>query len=117
MITIQKIAQVAHETNKAYCETIVGDYSQPSWEDAPDWQKDSAVNGVMAIQTGEIKSPMQSHENWLKEKEKEGWVYGEVKDPEKKVHPCMVPFGKLPPDQQVKDLLFFEIVSTLLKLP
>ena len=110
------IAKVAHEANKAYCETL-GDNSQTSWEDAPDWQKDSAVNGVMSIQLGEIKSPMQSHENWLKEKEIDGWVWGEVKDPEKKTHPCMVPFGDLPPEQQVKDFLFFDIVSNLLKLP
>ena len=41
-----KIAQVAHEINKAYCEAI-GDNSQLSWEDAPDWQKDSAMKSVL----------------------------------------------------------------------
>lgn len=35
-----KIAQVAHEINKAYCEAI-GDNSQVSWENAPERQKDS----------------------------------------------------------------------------
>ena len=107
------IAKVAHEANKAYCETL-GDNSQIPWEDAPDWQKDSAVNGVMSIQTGEITKPEESHENWLKEKDKNGWIYGEVKDAELKTHPCITPFDKLPKEQQMKDHLFFQIVSTLL---
>ncbi|KKK91689.1 hypothetical protein LCGC14_2710430 [marine sediment metagenome] len=107
------IAKVAHEANKAYCETL-GDNSQTPWEDAPDWQKDSAVNGVMSIQTGEITKPEESHENWLKEKDKNGWIYGEVKDAELKTHPCITPFDKLPKEQQMKDHLFFQIVSTLL---
>ena len=33
---VEQIAQVAHELNKAYCESL-GDNSQPSWEDAPEW--------------------------------------------------------------------------------
>ena len=36
---IVQIAMVAHETNRAYCESI-GDNSQPKWEDAPEWQKE-----------------------------------------------------------------------------
>ena len=39
------IAKVAHTVNKAYCETL-GDYSQPSWDEAPEWQKASALQGV-----------------------------------------------------------------------
>lgn len=33
-----------------------------------------------------------SHENWLRDKEKDGWTFGPVKDAEKKEHPCFVPF-------------------------
>ena len=42
---VEQIAQVAHEINQAYCEAL-GDNSQTSWEDAPQWQKESAVLGV-----------------------------------------------------------------------
>ncbi len=45
IMNVDKIAEVGHETNRAYCETI-GDFSQPSWGNAPDWQKDSAIGGV-----------------------------------------------------------------------
>lgn len=103
------IAKICHETNRAYCETI-GDYSQPSWEEAPQWQRDSAVNGVKLHLEGDV-TPEQSHENWMKEKEADGWKYGEVKDPEKKLHPCMVPYSELPITQRRKDLLFKAVVD------
>ena len=111
-----KIAKVAHEANRAYCETL-GDNSQPSWFDALLWQKDFAMNGVRAIFDGTVTRPEEAHENWLKEKENDGWVFGETKDPEKKTHPCMLPFSDLPEEQQAKDLLFFDIVTTLIKIP
>jgi hypothetical protein len=116
-LTISEIAKVCHQTNKAYCESV-GDNSQPNWENAPDWQKESAINGVKAVQKtlnqGEIPNPASSHEGWLKEKEATGWKYGEIKDPEKKEHPCMVPYEKLPPFQKMKDHLFIAVATRLL---
>lgn len=40
-----RIARVAHEVNRAYCQSL-GDKSQARWEEAPQWQRDSAVAGV-----------------------------------------------------------------------
>ncbi|KKN09059.1 hypothetical protein LCGC14_1050460 [marine sediment metagenome] len=114
MLDILGIARVAHETNRAYCRSL-GDASQPSWRDTPGWQVDSAAKGVLAIRDGSVTKPEQSHENWLKEKEETGWKYGPEKDPDKKLHPCMVPFSKLPKEQQMKDHLFFAVVTTLLQ--
>jgi hypothetical protein len=42
------IARVCHEVNRAYC-TSLGDESQLPWDSAPQWQKDSAINGVRFI--------------------------------------------------------------------
>ncbi len=106
------MAQVAHETNRAYCRTI-GDNSQPTWEDAPGWQKDSAVNGVEFHLDNPEAGCSASHESWLKEKESDGWKYGEVKDAEKKEHPCFVPYNELPDEQKVKDALFVGVVRAL----
>lgn len=107
-----QIAKVVHEANRAYCQTL-GDDSQLSWSEAPAWQRDSAVNGVEGIVSGRITKPEQSHESWLAEKERTGWKYGPVKDAEKKEHPCFVPYGELPPEQQVKDAIFFGIVRAM----
>lgn len=108
---IEQIAKTAHEVNRAYCVSI-GDKSQPSWEDAPDWQKKSAVNGVKFHIENPDAKPEDSHNSWLKEKETDGWKYGEVKDPEKKEHPCFVPYDKLPQEQKTKDYLFIGVVRS-----
>ena len=99
-----KIAKLCHQVNKAYCEAL-GDTSQPEWDEAPEWQRQSAMDGVDFHLNNET-TPAESHENWLKQKEAEGWKYGEVKDPEKKEHPCFVPFESLPEWQRAKDHIF-----------
>ena len=104
------IAKMCHNVNKAYCEAT-GDLSQPSWEDAPDWQKESALAGVLFHLEQEV-TPEQSHISWMKEKADNGWVYGEVKDPGNKTHPCMVDYKDLPKEQRVKDHLFKAIVDS-----
>lgn len=104
---IEACARSAHEANRAYCIAI-GDGSQPHWESAPDWQKESARKGVVGALGG--NTPEQSHESWLAEKAATGWKYGPVKDPEKKEHPCFLPYAELPEAQRVKDVIFVSTV-------
>jgi len=111
-MNVEQIAQVAHELNKAYCESI-GDNSQPSWGDAPEWQKSSAVNGVNFHLQNPDASPSASHDSWLKQKTEEGWKYGEVKNPQTKEHPCFVPYEQLPNEQKAKDYIFRQTVHSL----
>lgn len=106
------IAQVCHEANRAYCESI-GDTSQPYWTDAPDWQKNSAINGVNFHLDNPSAGPAASHESWMKEKLADGWKLGPVKNPDKKEHPCIVPYEQLPLEQRRKDSLFIAIVHAL----
>jgi hypothetical protein len=108
----EDIAQVAHELNKAYCESI-GDHSQPTWDDAPEWQRSSAINGVQFHLDNPAASPSASHDSWLKQKQEEGWKYGEVKNPEKREHPCFVPYEQLPVAQKAKDFIFRQTVHSL----
>jgi hypothetical protein len=112
VITNEIIAKAAHEVNRAYCQAL-GDNSQLPWDEAPQWQKDSAVNGVAFHQQHPEAGPEGSHNNWLTEKQADGWVYGETKDPEKKTHHCIVPFDQLPVEQQAKDYIFRAIVHAL----
>jgi len=108
---IEQIAKTCHAVNKAFCEHL-GDTSQPTWEEAPDWQKQSAMNGVRYHLENPDSKPSDSHNNWMSEKKADGWVYGEVKDPEKKEHPCLVEYEELPKDQQAKDSLFIAVVRS-----
>ena len=111
MLSVGDIAEVAHEVNRAYCQ-VLGDPSQLSWDDAPDWQKTSCLNGVELHLKGN-HGPEASHEAWWKEKDATGWKYGKLKDPIKKEHPCMVPFHMLPREQQAKDFIFRSVVLSL----
>lgn len=111
-MTKENVAQIAHEINKSYCESI-GDYSQPSWDDAPEWQKSSAINGVQFHLDNPNAAPSHSHESWMKQKTEEGWKYGPVKDPAKKEHPCYLPYDQLPVEQKSKDFLFKQIIHSL----
>ena len=109
MFSTVEIAQVCHEANRAYCQSI-GDNSQPAWNDAPQWQIESAMKGVEFHQTHPDADASASHESWLKEKLDNGWTYGEEKDAEAKTHPCIVDFADLPVEQQIKDHIFRSIV-------
>ncbi len=53
-MTIESIAKICHEANRAYCATI-GDASQLPWEESPDWQRQSAINGVKFAKAAEVK--------------------------------------------------------------
>lgn len=106
------IAKVCHEANRAYCQSI-GDDSQKSWEDAPEWQRTSAEKGVEFNIANPTAPPSASHDSWLKEKADTGWKYGPVKDESKKEHPCFVPYAELPIEQRRKDALFKAIVAAL----
>lgn len=112
---IQTIAEVAHEVNKSYCETI-GDNSQPHWADAPDWQKQSAIAGVKAIWANRELTPEQSHESWMEQKIKDGWKWGKEKNAEKKEHPCLVRYEFLNQEQRTKDHLFTGVVKAIIKI-
>lgn len=105
LLIVTLIAMVAHEANRAYCMGL-GDLSQLVWDDAPDWQKESAIAGVTMHLASPDATPEDSHASWLAQKLADGWVYGPVKDAEKKEHPCCVPYAELPEAQKAKDYIF-----------
>ena len=109
---IEAAAHACHEANRAYC-IATGDDSQPSWTAAPEWQRTSCMNGVRGVLDG--NGPEQSHESWVREKEATGWKFGTVKDPEKKEHPCFVPYAELPEAQKLKDHVFVSVATSMLR--
>ena len=112
-MNIEHIAKIVHDANKSYCETI-GDFTQKRWEEADQWQKDSAIKGVAAVVQDPSITPRFLHEAWCTDKLAHGWVYGDEKDADKKTHPCLVPYDQLPAEQQLKDSLFSVIARTLM---
>jgi len=111
-LSVEEIARVCHEVNRAYCQSQ-GDNTQLPWEQAPEWAKKSAIVGVNLHITNPDAGPKASHESWFAQKDADGWVYGPEKLPEFKQHPCMVPFEDLPLAQQAKDYIFRGVVRAL----
>lgn len=111
---VTAIAKMCHEVNRAYCAALREE--QPSWEDAPKWQTDSALKGVAFHIINPEAGPESSHNSWMKQKTDDGWKYGKVKCSIKKTHHCMVPFHHLPTEQQAKDFIFRSIVHQAFSL-
>lgn len=114
-MSVINAARAAHEANRVLCLAL-GDTSQPKWEDAPEWQRESALKGVQMIVDDPTTTPEQSHEGWLDEKRRTGWKYGPVKNPDLKEHPCFVPYSELPESQRLKDDMFGAVVRASLGL-
>lgn len=114
-MTSVDIARIAHEVNRAYCKSI-GDDSVHEWDLMGIEHKVCLTKGVyFHILHSDIVTPSLSHETWLKEKDADGWIYGEIKDIEKKEHPCMVNYDQLSLEQRTKSYLFGEVVKQLKK--
>ena len=113
-MTTEQIARICHEANRAYCRAI-GDYSHQPWLYTPPEIQASVINGVEAKMANPSMTPRQSHENWLRFKERQGWVYGPEKDLEARTHPCVLPYDQLPEADRVKDELFTAIIGVFVK--
>lgn len=111
-MTTEQIAMVCHEANRAYCDTLQ-DASQKSWAEAEQWQRDSAIKGVQFRLDNPDAPRSAQHDAWMQDKLNDGWAYGEVKNPDLKLHPCIVPYDELPEEQRLKDALFQAVVDAL----
>ncbi len=109
-MTVEQIAAICHEANLVIC-VANGDNSQKHWDEAEQWQKESAVKGVLFRLNNPLAPVSAQHEAWSADKLAEGWVYGPEKNAELKTHPCLVPYNELPEFQQLKDKTFVVIVE------
>lgn len=110
--TIDAIAAVCHEANRAYCDTL-GDFSHAPWALAPEHAKVSARRGVAALIVDATLTPERQHALWMADKIRDGWTYGPVKDVEQKTHPSLRPYNELTIEERRKDALFQGVVRAL----
>ena len=43
------------------------------------------------------------HDKWSQARIEEGWTYGEIRDGESKLTPCLVPYSELPEEEKEYD--------------
>jgi len=106
------VAMACHGANAAYSEYI-GEKPVPSWDKLDEAFQKSIIEGVRLHSENPNLGSEEAHKSWMDAKLKDGWVFGEEKDAEKKTHPCLVPYGELPKEQQFKDALFRAVVLSL----
>jgi hypothetical protein len=111
-MNVEQIAKVAHEVNRALCQAF-GDDTQMPWEEAPEWQRSSAINNVEFHIINPSAGPEHSHNSWMTDKLNSGWKWGPIKDAEKKEHPSICAYRQLPPHEKAKDYLFCAVVNAL----
>lgn len=109
------LAVMAHEANRAYCASL-GDDSVPAWPLASEGHKQSILAGVKMHVDNPDTTPEQAHASWLATKMAEGWQYGDTKDVDAKLHPCICPYAELPEQQRAKDWIFRGVVHAGLKV-
>ena len=44
-----------------------------------------------------------THEVWSQNRINDGWSYGEIRDDQKKHHPCLIPYEELPESEKEYD--------------
>ena len=115
-ISIETVAQICHAANVIFsnscCELKV---PQTEWEKLGEGIKKKMISAIDKIQSGEISTPLEAHNNWMRDRRAAGWVWGLTKDEVNKTHPCLVEYEELPEDERIKDDIFFSIVYGLLE--
>lgn len=109
-VLVETLARGAHRLLQEY-KGACGEDAGPDWDEAPVDLKTLTRSGVRGVLRGD--TPIESHERWVAGKRAQGWVYGPVKDAERKTHPCLLPWQELPQGDKVKDVLFATLVCEM----
>lgn len=113
MLTSVQIACIAYTANRALCGAL-NEPVPPDWFEADKHIQLGYINGVLFRRDNSHAPVSAQHEQRLNDKYRAGYSYGPFKDDKARTHPCMVPFERLPAEQQAKDRLFVAIVNALL---
>jgi hypothetical protein len=85
----------------------------PPWSEASEDMRASTIEGVRFRLENPYAPISAQHSQWLRNRKRAGWVYGEKKNTELKQHPSLVPYHQLPLSEKQKDRLFAAIVEAL----
>jgi hypothetical protein len=108
----RKIAPVLHEALRQWAR-VNGELPAPPWQRAPKWMKESTAESALFVLENPGASSGAQHKQWMQQKKRDGWKYGPVKSAERKTHPMMVPFSRLPDFEKKKDALINALVGAL----
>lgn len=84
-----------------------------SWNERETDFKEQFIELVSDLASGKRKfqNLEKTHDSWMKKYLEMGWKYGKQYDPANRVHPDLVPYGKLDPKEKIKDEVFLRLVK------
>jgi len=102
------VYEAARLEAEASCRPIVPE----GWDHREKAFKEQFIQTIERIcQDGYRTNPEKEHDSWWNAYIDMGWKYGPVRDQEKKTHPDMVPFDKLPKSERDKDAIFLDLCN------
>lgn len=112
---LETTAIVLHNSIRLLQLALKNDIVSEKWENATPDQRSSSRRAVVWRLQNPNALPNEQHDQWMRDRIANGWVYGEVKDTERKTHPCLVPYEELPEGERLKDELVGVIVDNAYK--
>lgn len=110
------IAPIAHQILNALNASF-GHTDIVAWDDLSDQLRVGFIAGIENYITHPDATIDQLHDTWVAEKKAAGWVYGEEKDIDNKIHPFIAPFDELPQERKTFDAALQAIVFALKDIP
>lgn len=83
------------------------------WEQREQAFKEQFVELVDDLCAGrrQFRDFAEAHDSWMKKYFEMGWKYGEIYDPDARIHPDLVPYEQLDPKEKIKDEVFLRLVE------
>jgi hypothetical protein len=103
LVPWEDLPEYLKESNRRQADQIGAKLKAVNCEIAPltDWE---AGDFQFSIEEVDLLAQME-HTRWMEEKKAAGWKYGPgEKNDKRKTHPCLLPWNKLPKEEQSKDL-------------
>jgi class 3 adenylate cyclase len=96
-----ELADDYRDANRAQVADLPSKLSQLGYELAPSHGLAPADLQITAQQLEELA--VREHLRWMSERQRQGWVYGPVRDNARKHHPSIIPWGDLSEGEKQKD--------------
>lgn len=106
------IARTVHEAMRGWVMAH-GQKPTPPWLRAEKWMRESTKESVSFAINNPNAPHSAQHDQWMEQKKRDGWVYGQVKDADAKTHPMLVAYDDLPEFEKKKDAIVKALALSL----
>lgn len=90
------LAELVHETNRAYIIDSAYVYVPDGWRQLSDEERDELIDTVKKITSNPTIEAWEVHESWLRRRCHSGWTEGETHNKDLRTHPWLRSYEELP---------------------